>query len=167
MEEEMRFRTRRWNLAIKDNSLSIVLFVLFVICISAQVSPAGGSKTILLRHTGGRRSAIGVFCQPAASRGPRLELAGSRPTAWVADLFSSFLFQRARRIPRSAGCHASICGTRQTALAGSTEIRCQSRFCFSSCSRSLCMSFSAPVPTTRNAGSQPAAHLHRGISVFG
>jgi hypothetical protein len=36
VETEMRCRTRRLNHAIKDNSLSKVLFAPFVVCISAQ-----------------------------------------------------------------------------------------------------------------------------------
>ena len=36
VDTEMTYRTRRLNHTIKDNSLSIVLFALFVVCISAQ-----------------------------------------------------------------------------------------------------------------------------------
>ena len=67
METQMRSRTRRWNLAIKDNSLSIVLFVLFLVCISAQSLAGWRLQNETLAAHCACRSATGVFCHPAPS----------------------------------------------------------------------------------------------------
>ena len=99
----MRSRTRSWNLAIKDNSLSIVLFVLFLICISAQSLAGWRLQNDALAAHG--RSSVGYW--RFLSTGAFLEGLASNWQAAVLQLgslivFSSFLFQRGAAFPRSA-----------------------------------------------------------------
>jgi hypothetical protein len=95
VETEMQRRTRKLNQAITDNSLSIVLFALFVICISAQ-SLAGWRLQNETLATHGR-SSVGYW--RFLSSGAFLEGLASNWQAAVLQLgslivFSSFLFQR-------------------------------------------------------------------------
>jgi hypothetical protein len=95
VETEMRSRSRWLNHAIKDNSLSIVLFGLFAICISAQ-SLAGWrlQNEVLAAHG---QSSVGYW--DSLSTGAFLEGLASNWQAAVLQLgslivFSRFLYQR-------------------------------------------------------------------------
>ncbi len=153
VETELQRRARKLNQAIKDNSLSIVLFVLFVICISAQTFAGWRLQNeTLAAH---EQASIGYW--QFLSTGAFLEGLASNWQAAVLQLgslivLSSFLYQRARRIPAiRARRHASTSGGTPTASAGSTAIRCRWRSCCCFCSRLRCTSSSAPTRTMRNA----------------
>ena len=95
VETEMQRRTRKLNQAIKDNSLSIVLFVLFVICISAQTFAGWRLQNETLSTHG--QALIGYW--HFLSTGAFLEGLASNWQAAVLQLgslivFSSFLYQR-------------------------------------------------------------------------
>ena len=102
----MRCRTRKLNQAIKDNSLSIVLFVLFVICISSQSFAGWRLQNETLAAHG--QASIGYW--HFLSTGAFLEGLASNWQAAVLQLgslivFSSFLYQRGAphsRDPRKA-----------------------------------------------------------------
>ena len=106
MDREKQFRTRRLIHSIKYNSLSIVLFALFVICISAQSFVAWRlQKETLAAHGQSLISywhnlSTGTFLEGLASnwQAAFLQLASL-------IVFSSFLYQRGAphsRDPRKA-----------------------------------------------------------------
>ena len=106
VETEMQRRTRKLSQAIRDNSLSIVLFVLFVVCISAQSFAGWRLQNETLAAHG--QASIGYW--HFLSTGAFLEGLASNWQAAVLQLgslivFSSFLYQRGAphsRDPRSA-----------------------------------------------------------------
>ena len=127
VETEMRSRTRWLNLAIKDNSLSIVLFALFVICISAQSFAGWRLQNEILAAHG--QSSVGYW--DYLSTGAFLEGLASNWQAAVLQLgslivFSRFLYQRGaphsrdpRKLPHGSKCDGSL-----SASVGCTAIRC-------------------------------------------
>ena len=145
---------RRLIHPIKYNSLSIVLFVLFVICMLAQ-SFAGWrlQNEILAAH-----GLVPIDYWHNLSTGAFLEgLASNWQAAFLqlASLiaFSGFLYQRGAphsRDPLKAK-NSENCAKKLAASPGSTAIRFFWRFCCSLSFHSRCMSFSARRPTTRTA----------------
>ena len=169
VETEMRRLTRRLLHVFKDNSLSIVLFALFVICISAQ-SLAGWrlQDEILAAHG---QSSVGYW--DYLLTGAFREGLASNWQAAVLQLgslivLSSFLYQRSAphsRDPHKAPPEESS-GT-LFASTGSTAIRCPWCFCCCSCSRLRCLSSSATRLITGTRARGPAADIPHGISAFG
>ena len=141
--------------AIKDNSLSIVLFALFVICMFAQSFAGWRLQNETLAAHG--QALIGYWHN--LSTGTFLEGLASNWQAAFLQLASLIRVQQlssisaVRRIHaiRSRGKTSKIGAKKLAASPGSTAIRCSWRFCCCLCSRLRCMSSSAPRPTTRNA----------------
>ena len=158
MAPERRYRMRRLLHPIRDNSLSIVLFALFAICIVAQCFAGWRLQNETLVAHG--LLPIGFWQNMATGSflgGAGFQLAGRLPATRIADLVQRPPLP-ARRGAFARSTEADLRSRSgemlRPASVGSSAIRYPWPSGCSSCSRSSCMSWPVAPPSTRNARSR-------------